>query len=53
MNFFTNDFSKDMGKLLMGEIEYTDSLDMFSPDNSSDGNLRKKMENNQWQEMPD
>lgn len=41
VNFFTNDFSEDMGKLLMGEIEYTDSLDMFSPDNSSDGNLRK------------
>ena len=42
INFFTNDFSEDMGKLLMGEIEYTDRLDMFSPDNSSDGNLRKK-----------
>lgn len=42
VNFFTNDFSEDMGKLLMGEIEYTDSLNMFSPDNSSDGNLRKK-----------
>ena len=42
VNFFTNDFSEDMGKLLMGEIEYTDSIDMFSPDNSSDGNLRKK-----------
>lgn len=42
VNFFTNDFSEDMGKLLMGEIEYNDSIDMFSPDNSSDGNLRKK-----------
>lgn len=42
VNFFTNVFSEDMGKLLMGEIEYTDCLDMFSPDNSSDGNLRKK-----------
>lgn len=42
INFFTNEFSEDMGKLLMGEIEYTDSLDMLSPDNSSDGNLRKK-----------
>lgn len=44
VNFFTNDFSEDMGKFLMGEIEYTDSIDMFSPDNSSDGNLRKKWE---------
>lgn len=42
VNFFTNDFSEDMGKLLMGEISCTDSLNMFSPDNSSDGNLRKK-----------
>lgn len=26
----------------MGQIEYSKDLDMFSPDNSSDGNLRKK-----------
>ncbi|WP_028043577.1 hypothetical protein [Candidatus Stoquefichus massiliensis] len=26
----------------MGQIEYPKGLDMFSPDNSSDGNLRKK-----------
>ncbi|MEG0329753.1 MAG: hypothetical protein RR624_04910 [Longicatena sp.] len=42
INFFTNDFSEDMGKLLLGEINFTDSLNMCSPDNSSDGNLRKK-----------
>lgn len=42
VNFFTNDFSEDMGRLLMGEINCTDSFNMFSPDNSSDGNLRKK-----------
>lgn len=42
VNFFTNEFSEDMGKLLMGQKEYTDGIDMFSPDNSSDGNLRKK-----------
>lgn len=42
INFFENDFSEDMGKLLMGQIDYTDDLDIFSPDNSSDGNLKKK-----------
>lgn len=42
INFFTNEFSEDMGRLLMGQIEYSKDLDMFSPDNSSDGNLRKK-----------
>ena len=26
----------------MGQIDYTDDLDIFSPDNSSDGNLKKK-----------
>lgn len=42
VNFFDNEFSEDMGKLLMGQIEYSQNLDIFSPDNSSDGNLRKK-----------
>lgn len=42
VNFFEHTFSEDMGKLLMGQIEHSDSLDMCSPDNSSDGNLKKK-----------
>lgn len=42
INFFQHPFSEDMGKLLMGQIEYSNNLDIFSPDNSSDGNLRKK-----------
>ena len=42
INFFDNDFSEDMGKLLMGQVHYSKALDIFSPDNSSDGNLRKK-----------
>lgn len=42
VNFFDNDFSEDMGKLLMGQISYSNHLDIFSPDNSSDGNLKKK-----------
>ena len=42
INFFENDFSSDMGKLLLREINYSTDLDLFSPDNSSDGNLKKK-----------
>lgn len=42
VNFFTNDFSSDMGKILLREINYSQDLDLFSPDNSSDGNLKKK-----------
>lgn len=42
VNFFENDFSEDMGKLLMGQMNYSDGLNVFSPDNSSDGNLKKK-----------
>lgn len=29
----------------MGQINYSCDLDIFSPDNSSDGNLKKEMEN--------
>jgi len=42
INFFEHDFSEDMGKLLMGQINYSDNLNIFSPDNSSDGSLQKK-----------
>lgn len=42
VNFFENAFSEDMGKLLMGQKNDTKDIDVFSPDNSSDGNLRKK-----------
>lgn len=47
INFFENDFSEDMGKILMGQIDYSDDLDIFSPDNSSDGNLKKEVEDNE------
>lgn len=45
INFFDNPLREDMGKLLMGQIEYSGNLDTFSPDNSSDGNLMKKWKN--------
>ena len=42
VNFFQNNFSDDMGNILFGNIKYSKDLNIFSPDNSSDGNLRKK-----------
>lgn len=41
INFFENDFSEDMGKILFDNA-LIDNPDMMSPDNTSDGNLRKK-----------
>jgi len=43
INFFQNDFSKDVGEILFGR-EPADSniIDLVSPDNTSDGWLRKK-----------
>lgn len=41
INFFENPFSEDMGKLLLGQTT-SGCIDVFSPDNSSDGNLLKK-----------
>ena len=41
INFFENDFSEDIGNLLFGK-KISDSLNLFSPDNTADGNLKKK-----------
>ena len=43
VNFFHNDFSKDMGEILFGH-EHADPahVNFMSPDNTSDGWLRKK-----------
>lgn len=43
INFFTNNFTEDVGKLLFGE--YTgdyEKINLYSPDNTSDGWLPKK-----------
>ena len=43
VNFFTNDFSKDMGEILFGhEPDAPECVSLMSPDNTSDGWLRKK-----------
>ena len=43
INFFQNEFSKDMGEALFGSYPaYPDKINFMSPDNTSDGWLRKK-----------
>ncbi len=43
INFFQNDFSKDMGEILFGyEPPNPNHVSLLSPDNTSDGWLRKK-----------
>ena len=42
INFFDHDFSEDVGNLLFGYGEFSDSLSLISPDNTSDGQLIKK-----------
>ena len=42
INFFTNDFSRDIGNILFGGHSSSAKIDLMSPDNTSDGWLRKK-----------
>lgn len=42
VNFFTNDFSDDIGDVLFGAPKKQIGFDYSSPDNTSDGNLKKR-----------
>ncbi len=42
INFFSNSFSDDIGDILFGAGRKKDPLDFSSPDNTSDGNLKKR-----------
>ena len=42
INFFDNDFSEDIGNVLFGKGKSSDSMSLFSPDNTANGNLKKK-----------
>lgn len=42
VNFFQNDFSDDIGDVLFGADKNANLLDFSSPDNTSDGNLKKR-----------
>lgn len=44
VNFFDNTFSEDVGKILFGEILDSKAINLMSPDNTSDGWLKKKWE---------
>ena len=45
INFFDNPFSDDIGDVLFGNSNKTNGFDFSSPDNTSDGCLKKKVEN--------
>lgn len=42
INFFHHNFSEDIGDILFGEGRKADGLNFSSPDNTSDGNLKKR-----------
>lgn len=42
INFFDNTFSEDVGNALFGNINHDKELNLISPDNTSDGWLKKK-----------
>lgn len=42
INFFTNVFSEDVGDILIGKAPKGDGFDFHSPDNTSDGFLKKR-----------
>ena len=42
VNFFYNDFADDIGNVLFGKKGQNKVLDFSSPDNTSDGNLKKR-----------
>lgn len=42
VNFFENPFSEDIGDALMGKSRKLDGFDFHSPDNTSDGCLKKR-----------
>lgn len=42
INFFENDFSEDIGDILVGNKRASKQISMISPDNTSEGNLRKR-----------
>ena len=41
VNFFDNDFSEDVGDILLGLKDSDDDINYWSPDNTTNGNLKK------------
>lgn len=42
INFFDNDFSEDIGDVLFGKAKDSENISLNSPDNTSDGCLKKR-----------
>lgn len=42
VNFFDNDFSEDVGDILLGLKDSDDDINYWSPDNTTNGNLKKR-----------
>ncbi len=42
INFFDNEFSEDIGDVLFGQVKKLEGFDFSSPDNTSDGCLKKR-----------
>ena len=42
VNFFENPFSEDVGNILFGTMPHSAAISLMSPDNTSDGWLKKK-----------
>ena len=42
INFFCNEFSEDIGDALFGSAKKSNAINFSSPDNTSDGNLKKR-----------
>lgn len=42
VNFFDNDFSEDVGDILLGLKDSVDDINYWSPDNTTNGNLKKR-----------
>ncbi len=48
VNYFMNDFSDDIGDVLFGAPKKEIGFDYSSPDNTSDGNQKKTLEDHEW-----
>ena len=55
VNFFENDFSEDIGDVLFGHANKAEDFDFSSPDNTSDGCLKKRwkiIDGKRWNCVP-
>lgn len=52
INFFENPFSKDIGDVLLGKATDTTNFDLNSPDNTTNGYLKKTVEDHRRKTVP-